>query len=575
MQLTEFNIFPGKAHICFLLLLAFIFIGCAQKDISTSPQVNWDLSPEAKADFFYLRYQGLLQENKPDKALESLKKVIAIQPSAQLYLDLANLQWQNNNLEEARETLKKGRTKFPDSPQLAISLANTYLAQNRRKSALVTLKKFLDNHKEDQAAQKKLASIYLDNQQFAQALDILNQIPEDRESKQILFLKAKAYTGLGLQNKAIRHLKQATDKDPDFIEAWAELAYLYEVEKDYVSAAKTYSRLLEMGQTSPEVWIRLIDIHLKLNNPDKALQLVKDGPQNEQFLLRVSGLFLQESFYTQAEEVFSLFETKPAALDRYYFYLSVLAYEGQDSPEKALEHLQKIKPDSDIYPKSLTLQARILLQIGQDQKAQELVRKGQQRFPENKEFWLIESSLLETQNDYQKAQKTLEQALEHIPEDQDLLYHLALMEHKLGNEQEALQTMEKVININPEHSQALNFVGYTLADSNQNLERALVLVKKALELDPENGFILDSLAWVYFKQGKVKKAWETIGLAISKVQNDPIIWEHYGDIARKADFLQKAKKGYQKAIELGAQNSEAIRQKLRSLPQADPDTENS
>jgi tetratricopeptide (TPR) repeat protein len=149
------------------------------------------------------------------------------------------------------------------------------------------------------------------------------------------------------------------------------------------------------------------------------------------------------------------------------------------------------------------------------------------------------------------------------------------MEHKLGNEQEALQTMEKVININPEHSQALNFVGYTLADSNQNLERALVLVKKALELDPENGFILDSLAWVYFKQGKVKKAWETIGLAISKVQNDPIIWEHYGDIARKADFLQKAKKGYQKAIELGAQNSEAIRQKLRSLPQADPDTENS
>ena len=94
-----------------------------------------------------------------------------------------------------------------------------------------------------------------------------------------------------------------------------------------------------------------------------------------------------------------------------------------------------------------------------------------------------------------------------------------------------MRVMERILTLEPGNPDALNFVGYALAEDGRDLDRALELISKALATNPESPYYIDSLAWVLFKRGEFKKAWTEIQRAVSKPSEDPAIWEHYGDIA--------------------------------------------
>ena len=139
-----------------------------------------------------------------------------------------------------------------------------------------------------------------------------------------------------------------------------------------------------------------------------------------------------------------------------------------------------------------------------------------------------------------------------------------LLETK-GRRAEGLALMETVVRNHPDHSNALNYVGYTLAEENRELDRALVLVQKAALLDPENGYILDSVAWVHYKLKDYKSAWENIGYAVDIVEDDPTVWEHYGDIAKALGKTAEARTGYKNSLKYKTPHPEAVQRKLKGL----------
>ena len=115
----------------------------------------------------------------------------------------------------------------------------------------------------------------------------------------------------------------------------------------------------------------------------------------------------------------------------------------------------------------------------------------------------------------------------------------------------------------PEYAQALNYLGYFYAEQNRLLPQAQALIKKALEIEPENGAYVDSLGWVYFRQGKVKEAVVELERAKTMLE-DPVIYDHLGDAYLKLKDLVKAKENYE--ISLKLDNSQAnIIKKLESL----------
>ncbi|MBF0525208.1 MAG: tetratricopeptide repeat protein, partial [Deltaproteobacteria bacterium] len=104
--------------------------------------------------------------------------------------------------------------------------------------------------------------------------------------------------------------------------------------------------------------------------------------------------------------------------------------------------------------------------------------------------------------------------------------------------------------IDQNYSNALNYIGYTYAEQGIKLDEAEQLIKKAASLDPDNGYITDSLGWVYYQKGDLDKAQTQLERAYQLVNDDPTITEHLGDIYLKKGLHKKALEMYKKAVEL-------------------------
>ena len=118
--------------------------------------------------------------------------------------------------------------------------------------------------------------------------------------------------------------------------------------------------------------------------------------------------------------------------------------------------------------------------------------------------------------------------------------------------------------IKPDHPQALNYIGYTYADRGIQLDEAEKLIKRALELKPDDGYITDSLGWLYFKKGEIEKAVAELEKAHQLAPEDPVIAEHLGDVYGKQNQVEKAIQMYERSLKLDPKKTE-VQDKLKKL----------
>jgi len=549
-----------------LFLLTALMAGCAAQT-AQRPQSDedvWGMTPSATASYYYLAFEDARRNNRDKDALIALEEMIKLAPSPLAHLELANYYWRLGRVQDARDLLKRAETLYPTSRDIAVTLANTYYSEKRHDDAVTTIRAYLTRVPEDTTAYIDIALIYLDDGRHAEALDALEKIPENKRDAPVLYYWAKASAGLGLNRQAIAKLKQAVERDPEFVEAWAELAYLYEVDKDYLAAEAIYTKLVDMGENASEIWLRLVNLNIKLNDPDKALSLYRQGPQEINFALEAATLFMDEKFYEQARSILDPLPTGADAPPRTWFYKAVLAFEADRDSQKALGYLSKIPESDEHYLRAVRFRIHLLIDGARFSEARELILHQQKAHPDESEYWLLEASLAQGQNDLAGARDILKKAEARWPKDTDLLYSLGIVLDKLGQREEGLATMERIITLDPEHADALNYVGYVLADESRDLDRAMVLITRALEREPDSGYIIDSLAWLYFRKGELDRAWDEIRRAVERVNDDPVVWEHYGDIAAARGKAAKAREGYKNSLELDPDNA-SVKAKLDSL----------
>jgi tetratricopeptide (TPR) repeat protein len=115
-----------------------------------------------------------------------------------------------------------------------------------------------------------------------------------------------------------------------------------------------------------------------------------------------------------------------------------------------------------------------------------------------------------------------------------------------------IASLKRTIEINPKHADALNYLGYSYADKGVNLEEALSLIQRALELKPGSGYIIDSLGWVYFRLGKIDEALKQLRMALDTVKEDPVLFEHLGDVYEAAGQYKEALDAWNNSIKYHA-----------------------
>jgi Flp pilus assembly protein TadD len=119
---------------------------------------------------------------------------------------------------------------------------------------------------------------------------------------------------------------------------------------------------------------------------------------------------------------------------------------------------------------------------------------------------IAEAQLLREANQNREAFDLLGKALEAQPDQPELLYDHALTAEKLERFDVLEDNLRKLIQIRPDHAHAHNALGYSFADRNLRLPEARKLIERALELSPEDYYIIDSLGWVLYRQGDLKGA---------------------------------------------------------------------
>ena len=157
-------------------------------------------------------------------------------------------------------------------------------------------------------------------------------------------------------------------------------------------------------------------------------------------------------------------------------------------------------------------------------------------------------SLQKSAKNYVRAIETLQRIMEHAPQSDRLYAELGFLQHQVGNIEESIESLEKSIKLNPEDPMVLNFLGYTYAEEGKRLDRAEKLLLKALEKQPDSGHFIDSLGWVYFKQGRYGKAKDQLEKAAKLTPNDAVILEHLAIIYQRLGLNNKAHKTFIKAL---------------------------
>jgi tetratricopeptide (TPR) repeat protein len=172
--------------------------------------------------------------------------------------------------------------------------------------------------------------------------------------------------------------------------------------------------------------------------------------------------------------------------------------------------------------------------------------------------------------DFDGAVAYLEGLLLKDPDDDELLFNLGVVFSEAKRTKEALEYMERAIEENPKNASALNYVGYTWAEQGDNLDQAEDYIVRALDLRPDDGFIIDSLGWVYYMRarplidtGRNEEAKKYLDRALTELLRaqertggDPVVSEHLGDAYLLLDQKKRALQRYQEAVDLTPREGE-------------------
>ncbi|PIR25542.1 MAG: hypothetical protein COX62_05595 [Deltaproteobacteria bacterium CG_4_10_14_0_2_um_filter_43_8] len=508
-----------RFSVCLCVFLS-LFLSCAGKKQSVSPASM----PAEKSDpYFNFVKMGLeeLEGNKnPSPSLDVLNKTIAEHP----------------------------RYAF-----LHFLKAQTLARKGDLTEAIISCKKALSLDRGLQNAQVFLAQLYIGNQQYRQAVSLLEGIlAEDPTREEVYPLLAHQYVALGETKQAIKTMEKLLQQQPESVLAHLYIASVYERElKDYTKALEAYEKAYQLDPENTNILHTMARLYLSVENWQEALKryekIEEMNPNDLSASLRIALIYYEAGKFEEATKKFQFLLKKNPNSDNVQFYLGVL-YQSIEKYPEAEEVLLSISSRSEFFKEARIRLVSQYRALEQDEKALKLLSASEKELPDASEFYELHAALLEQEQKLKEALAVLESAKVHLPQSENIFLMLGMMYERLGKRDMALSSMRKVIEINPQNTTALNYVGYTLAESSQNLEEAKNLIERALTLKPNDAYITDSLAWVYFKQGELENAYKLLMKALKIASYEPTILYHLGEVSLAQEQKDQALEYFQQAL---------------------------
>ncbi len=551
------------AMVVMVALLALQLAACASMS-TTAPAANAPAQPPGlTGDLLYRLLTAEFAGNSGDlkTATENYAAAAAQTTDHRVTARATYIAIYSGDYPQALKLLDQWKQQDAEDVEVDRMYATAYLKLKQPQPAARAIQRILDRATTDDNHNKALAVKNLlqkeaDDETALAVLEELNQ--QDAGNTQMLVLQSRYAAQLENYDAALALLDKALLLDPEESDiyviksriltaqgkteqALAVIAMVLEKRPDDITLRLQYSRMLVEAQ---QLVAAREQFHILL---DKQ-------PDNADVLLSLGLLYIDIKELDQA----GVFLRKLIELDQKThianYYLGRIAH-SQNKIETAISYYLKVAEGDYAFDARMRI-AGLFAQLGrQDEALQQLatLAEAQTEWPNRVKVYLAEGEILRSQHKYRESFEMYSRVLMQKPDDPDLLYARAIIAEKVDRIDITETDLLKVLSAEPENANALNALGYTLADRTGRLKEALDYIHRAAQLIPDDPAILDSLGWVSYRLGKMEDALKWLGQAFEKLA-DPEIAAHYGEVLWQSNQRERAKEVWQRGRELDAKH---------------------
>jgi tetratricopeptide (TPR) repeat protein len=343
---------------------------------------------------------------------------------------------------------------------------------------------------------------------------------------------AQSAAGAGEDRVALEEVRRARQLRPDWEAAvLLESQLLQKVSPD--QAASVLADFLQRYPAARETrlaYARLLVTQKRFPEARAEFQRLTAGaPDNTEMRFAVALLSLQLKDYDAAEsQLTGLLASTHRDKDGVRMYLGQIAEERKNLPE-ALRRYGEVG-EGEHYVQAQIRYAQVLARQGKLDAARAHLQEAAAKNSQQRVVLILaEAQILREAGRPKEAFDLVGQALERMPNNPELLYDYAMLAEKVERVDILEASLRKLIEIRPEHAHAYNALGYSFADRNMRLPEARQLIEKALELAPDDFFIIDSMGWVLYRMGNYRDALGYLRRAFAG-RPDPEIAAHLGEV---------------------------------------------
>jgi tetratricopeptide (TPR) repeat protein len=550
-------------------------LGCSTLGLRLGDRAANDaeIRPEAPPEYDLLVAQQHMLDGNVEAALAAYQRAVAKDDtSAFLHRRVAATLAQQSRLEEATAHAQRALELEPGDPETRLFLGQLYRARQDLPAAESVLR---DQNGEpfDADAAYQLFQAYFEagrlDEAAAAAQWLVVHEPDELRGR---FALANVYQRQNKLMEADQTLRDALRIDPGNLRVYGALARSMRERGDREGEMRIYREVLALDPDHLPTLIALGESQMDGNDLDGAIatfeEIERRFPEDMRSVVRLGFLKYEARDFAGAASRFE----RAAAADpqeyEYVFFLAVARRRMGDS-EHAIEAFRSIPPEHKHYAEAHTQIASILERRGDYQGALAEIELAAGSAP-TRPLDLYKATLRAKTGDFEGAEADLKGLLEKDPDDDELLYSIGMLYGEAKRTDQAIQYMRLALEQNPDNASALNFIGYTWAEQGINLDEAERMIARAVELRPDDGYIVDSLGWVHYvrakelvEKGRARDAQKHLDAALEYLERadrltggDPVVSEHLGDTYLLLDQKRQALDRFEEAIRLEPRESE-------------------
>jgi tetratricopeptide (TPR) repeat protein len=571
---------------CAGALAALALGGCASLGGGAAGEqdLGVEVRPEAPPEYDVLVAQQHQSEGQAAEALAAYERAVAKdEDSAYLQRLLADALARAGRLDDALVHARRAYDLDPqdeDGRHLLVQL----LRIQRDVPAIEAL--LLDDKgaPRDGDAAFALHEIYIEAGRAEDALVMAEWLlHHDSDPLRAQIARANAFQRLGRPLDAEKALREAIKLRPDDLRLYGALARSLRERGDRDGEIALYRDILKDQPDDHATLLALAEAQMSDDDLEGATltleRVVQRYPGDERASLRLAFLYYEARRFPEATARFERALAANPEETEIAFFLGV-SRRREGNEDGALEAFASIPPGHDHFAEARTQMAAIHERRGHYDAALREVEAALKVEP-SRPLELYAATLRARSGDLDGAVAFVKGLIAKEPQNDELQYNLGVIYGEADQRDLAIQAMRKALEINPDNASALNYIGYTWAERGENLDEAERMIERAIQLRPEDGFIVDSLGWVYYMRarplvesgkldaakGYIKRALEELERADELTGGDPVISEHMGDTYLLQGERKRALDMFEEALQLGPRDAEQphLVEKLENL----------